>query len=295
MSSQNKDSYYLPSESIFPFWGSVTLFIIAFGAANFLNESPMVPGSVVFMAGMASIATLFFSWFRKVIQESPDYNLEVDKSFRMSMGWFIFSEVMFFAGFFGALYYVRQLAVPWLAETDLLWPGFEGGWPTAGPIGSEHIGIDTAVSNADTEFSHIGPWGLPLLNTALLLTSSITCTIAHHAIVEGNRKKFNIWLGLTWVLGVIFLYYQAQEYIHAYHELGLTLGTGVYGSTFFMLTGFHGFHVAMGTLILFIIWLRSVLKGHFTPERHFAFEAGAWYWHFVDVVWVGLFIFVYIL
>lgn len=295
MSSQNKDSYYLPSESIFPFWGSVTLFIIALGAANFLNESPIVPGSVVFMLGLASIATLFFTWFRKVIQESPDYNLEVDKSFRMTMGWFIFSEVMFFAGFFGALYYVRQLAVPWLADTNLLWPGFEGGWPTAGPAGVEHIGIDTAVSNEDTQFSHIGPWGLPLLNTALLLTSSITCTIAHHAIVQGKKSKFNWWLGATWVLGVIFLYYQAQEYAHAYHELGLTMGTGVYGSTFFLLTGFHGFHVAMGTLILFIVWLRSVIKGHFTPERHFAFESAAWYWHFVDVVWVGLFIFVYIL
>jgi len=294
MSSPNKDSYYLPSESIYPFWGSVTLFLVAFGAANFLNENQIVSGSTVFSLGIISLIALFFIWFRTVIYESPDYNLHVDKSFRMSMGWFIFSEVMFFAGFFGALYYVRQLAVPWLAETDLLWAGFEAGWPTAGPVGQEHIGVDVAVGE-DTEFSHIGPWGLPLLNTALLLTSSVTCTIAHHAIVAGQRTKFNIWLGATWILGVIFLYYQAQEYIHAYHELGLTLGTGVYGSTFFMLTGFHGFHVAMGTLILFIIWLRSVLKGHFTPQRHFAFEAAAWYWHFVDVVWVGLFIFVYIL
>ena len=294
MSSPNKDSYFLPSESIFPFWGSVTLFLIAFGAANFLNENQIVSGSTVFGMGIVSIICLFFIWFRKVIHESPEYNLHVDKSFRMSMGWFIFSEVMFFAGFFGALYYVRQLAVPWLAETDLLWPAYEGGWPTAGPAGADHIGVDTAV-NADGQFAHIGPWGLPLLNTALLLASSVTCTIAHHAIVLGQRAKFNLWLGLTWVLGVIFLYYQVQEYTHAYHELGLTLGTGVYGSTFFLLTGFHGFHVAMGTLILFIIWLRSVTKGHFTPQRHFAFEAGAWYWHFVDVVWVGLFIFVYIL
>ncbi len=294
MSSSNKDSYYLPSESIFPFWGSLTLFIIAFGAANFLNENQIVSGSTVLGLGFLSLFCLFFLWFRTVIYESPEYNLYVDRSFRMSMGWFIFSEVMFFAGFFGALYYVRQLAVPWLAETDLLWPGFEGGWPTAGPTGEQHIGADTAIT-ADGQFAHIGPWGLPLLNTALLLTSSITCTIAHHAIVAGQRTKFNFWLGCTWILGAIFLFYQAEEYIHAYHELGLTLGTGVYGSTFFLLTGFHGFHVAMGTLILFIIWLRSVIKGHFSPERHFGFEAAAWYWHFVDVVWVGLFIFVYIL
>lgn len=294
MSSPSKDSYYLPSESIFPFWGSLTLFVIAFGAANFLNENQLVSGSTVLGLGLLSLFFLFFLWFRAVIYESPDYNLHVDRSFRMSMGWFIFSEVMFFAGFFGALYYVRQLAVPWLAETDLLWPGYEAAWPTAGPIGQEHIGADVAVSS-DEQFAHISAWSLPLLNTALLLASSVTCTIAHHAIVAGQRTKFNFWLGCTWILGAIFLFYQAEEYIHAYSDLGLTLGTGVYGSTFFLLTGFHGFHVAMGTLILFIIWLRSVLKGHFTPERHFGFEAAAWYWHFVDVVWVGLFIFVYIL
>lgn len=291
--ASHKDGYYLPSESPFPLIGSILLFSIAFGAANLLNENQWVNGGAFMIGGIVLILVLFMFWFGKVIAESPDYNLHVDKSFRMSMSWFIFSEVMFFAGFFGALYYLRQLAVPWLAETELLWPGFDGGWPTAGPAGPAAIAPDVPVAG-DTAFSHIGPWGLPLLNTALLLTSSVTCTIAHHAILANKRGALIFWLAVTVALGFIFLFFQAEEYIHAYQDLGLTLGTGVYGSTFFMLTGFHGFHVAMGAIILGIVLIRCI-RGHFTPERHFAFEAGAWYWHFVDVVWVGLFIFVYVL
>jgi len=292
----SQDSYFLPSESHYPFVGSIALFIIAFGGANWLNEDVLVNGKVTMLVGIAAILLLFFFWFGSVIKESPDYNLHVDKSFRMSMTWFIFSEVMFFAAFFGALYYVRQLSVPWLSETDLLWPGFEGGWPTAGPEGAMALAPDVHVDAADhgKVFSHIGPWGLPLLNTLLLLTSSVTCTIAHHAIIANQRGKLIFWLGLTVLLGFVFLFFQAEEYIEAYQAYGLTMGTGVYGSTFFMLTGFHGFHVFMGATILGIVLIRCI-KGDFTPERHFAFEAGAWYWHFVDVVWVGLFIFVYIL
>jgi cytochrome c oxidase subunit 3 len=134
--------------------------------------------------------------------------------------------------------------------------------------------------------------GLPAWNTAILLTSSVTVTFAHHALRAGHRKPLIMWLAATVILGCIFLVLQAEEYIHAYTELGLTMGSGIYGSTFFMLTGFHGFHVTMGTTMLFIILIRSI-KGHFTAEKHFAFEAVAWYWHFVDVVWLGLFIFVY--
>ena len=140
----------------------------------------------------------------------------------------------------------------------------------------------------------IEPWGLPLLNTAILLTSSFTITLAHHALKDGKRLKLIIGTALTVILGALFLYFQAHEYMEAYNELGLTLGSGIYGSTFFMLTGFHGLHVTLGTLMILIMLIR-ILKGHFTPEHHFAFEASAWYWHFVDVIWVGLFIFVYVL
>ena len=164
----------------------------------------------------------------------------------------------------------------------LLWPGFASGWPSNGP------------GDIGGTFQTIPAWGLPLLNTLILLTSGVTVTIAHHALKAGHRKQLLVFLGLTVLLGATFLYFQAEEYIHAYTELNLTLGSGIYGSTFFMLTGFHGAHVTLGTIMLLVIWFRC-LKGHFTGEDHFAFEAVAWYWHFVDVVWLGLFLFVYVL
>jgi cytochrome c oxidase subunit 3 len=209
----------------------------------------------------------------------------VDTSFRFAMGWFIFSEVMFFAVFFGTLFYTRVLVVPWLAgEGDrfftnlLLWPGFENSWPSTGPEG-EHV-------------EKMAAWGLPAVNTAILLLSGVTLTIAHHGLRASHRGVVIFWLAATFLLGFLFLGLQAEEYVHAYTELNLRLDTGIYGSTFFMLTGFHGLHVTLGAIMLLIIWLR-VLRGHFKPDRHFAFEAVAWYWHFVDVVWLGLFFFVY--
>lgn len=291
--SHSPGSYYLPNPSGWPLVGSIGLFSFVLGFALFLNESGAGPWIMAF--GGAVMIFMMAGWFGKVAGESEGgmYNAHVGMSFRMSMLWFIFSEVMFFAGFFGALFYVRQLSVPWLAETDLLWPGFTGGWPTAGPEGAVPIQPDTPVHSAG-EFSTIGPWGIPFWNTAILLSSSVTVTIAHHALKLNERGKLLFWLGLTVFLGFLFLFFQASEYVHAYHELGLTLGTGVYGATFFMLTGFHGAHVTIGGIILLVILCRC-FAGHFSPSNHFAFEAGAWYWHFVDTVWVGLFIFVYIL
>ena len=136
---------------------------------------------------------------------------------------------------------------------------------------------------------------LPLLNTILLLTSSVTVHLAHNALKASNRKLLTIWLSLTLVLGFAFVGFQALEYHEAYTELGLTLAAGIYGSTFFLLTGFHGFHVCLGAVMLTVMFLRATTKGHFTPGDHFGFEAASWYWHFVDVVWVCLFLFVYIL
>ena len=203
------------------------------------------------------------------------------------MFWFIFSEVMFFAAFFGALFYTRNMSVPWLGGDSnnfftnlLLWEGYESTWPTNGP---GEVGGD---------FEVMGPFGLPLINTAILLTSSVTVTIAHHALIAGQRGILKAFLALTFILGFIFVFLQGYEYIHAYEDLNLKLTSGIYGSTFFMLTGFHGMHVTIGAIMLLIIWLR-VMKGHFTATNHFAFEAVAWYWHFVDVVWIGLYVFVY--
>ena len=288
--TQDSSQYYFPHGSKLPFFGSASLFVLMAGAAAMLNGAAI--GSWVLGLGFALLLTLFFLWFGEVIRENQAglYNEQVDRSFRMGMMWFIFSEVMFFAVFFGALFYTRQLAVPWLAGeggkaiTSLLWPGFEAGWPSNGP--------GALGPRDDGTYEIIPAFGLPALNTALLLTSGLTLTIAHHAMKSGHRGILKLFLALTFVLGFIFLSVQVYEYGEAYATHGLQLGTGIYGSTFFMLTGFHGLHVLVGAIMLVVIWLRC-LKGHFTPRQHFAFEAVAWYWHFVDVVWLGLFIFVY--
>jgi len=227
---------------------------------------------------------MLFGWFGAVAHESEGgkYNKQVDSGFRWGMSWFIFSEVMFFAGFFGALFWARVMSVPDLASltsNTYLWPGFSGHWPSAGP-------------GFEETFTPMGAWGLPALNTVLLLSSGVTITLAHWSLIANNRGKLLLWQGLTILLGVAFLICQAIEYSHAYSELNLKLTTGAYGTTFFMLTGFHGFHVTCGAIMLTVIWFRC-LSGHFKPEHHFAFEGVAWYWHFVDVVWLGLFIFVY--
>ncbi|MGI9222486.1 MAG: cytochrome c oxidase subunit 3 [Woeseiaceae bacterium] len=285
--SHADDRYYVPHGSHWPIVGSVGLLFLMVGVSSWLNGADA--GFWVMMAGFAVVIFMLVGWFGTVIGESQGglYNEQVDKSFRMGMFWFIFSEVMFFCAFFGALFYARNMSIPWLGGESnnfftnlLLWSGYESGWPTNGP---GEVGGD---------FKTMGPFGLPLINTAILLTSSVTITIAHHALIAGQRKILSVFLALTFLLGYVFVYLQAVEYIHAYQDLNLKLTSGIYGSTFFMLTGFHGMHVTIGAIMLTIIWLR-VMKGHFAPEKHFAFEATAWYWHFVDVVWVGLYVFVY--
>ncbi|MCP4002001.1 MAG: cytochrome c oxidase subunit 3 [Gammaproteobacteria bacterium] len=281
------NSYYIPHGSHWPLTGSIGLFGIMIGASIWLNGSGI--GPLVLSIGFAVLLFMIFGWFRLVINESEggQYNSEVDTSFRMGMGWFIFSEVMFFAAFFGALFYARGIAVPWLGgdsnnffTNELLWNNFTATWPTNGP------------DDLGGKFETLGPWGIPALNTAILLTSGITLTIAHHALQKGSRGILSMFLAATFILGFIFMGFQAYEYIHAYQELNLTMESGIYGSTFFLLTGFHGLHVTIGATMLVVIWLRC-LRGHFKPDHHFAFEAVAWYWHFVDVVWLFLFIFVY--
>jgi cytochrome c oxidase subunit 3 len=282
-----ENSYYIPHGSRWPAIGTVGLFTIMIGASLWLNGSGV--GPFILAAGFGILLIMLFGWFGQVIRESESgmYNDGVDTSFRMGMGWFIFSEVMFFGCFFGALFYARLISIPWLGGEsnnffthELLWPSFTAAWPSNGP------------ADVGGAFEAMGPWGIPALNTALLLTSGITLTIAHHAMQAGNRGTVKLFLALTFILGFIFMGFQAYEYIHAYHELNLTLESGIYGTTFYMLTGFHGLHVTLGAIMLLIVWLR-LMRGHFTEESHFAFEAVAWYWHFVDVVWLFLFVFVY--
>ncbi len=289
MSTAN-GNYYLPNPSPWPVITSSGLFLLALGFILTMNS--IGAGPWLMLLGAAIIVLMMIRWFGQVIGESEGgiYNAQVDRSFRWGMAWFIFSEVMFFAAFFGALFYVRQFAVQWLGDTDLLWPGYEAAWPTAGPKGPVPVPHDTVPGL--NQFSPMGAWGIPAVNTLILLSSGATVTWAHWGLLKNNRAQLITGLFLTVALGVTFLSLQAYEYIHAYAELGLTLKTGVYGATFFMLTGFHGLHVTMGTIMLIVILGRSIV-GHFRPDHHFGFEAVAWYWHFVDVVWLFLFIFVY--
>ncbi|TQV73758.1 cytochrome c oxidase subunit 3 [Aliikangiella marina] len=313
MSTENEEKYekyYVPEQSPWPIVGAIGLFLLAFGGANFIQNStgkyaPAATdgfsfqvmfsewGWFVFALGLAIMIYMMWSWWKDTIQESMGglYSAQMDRSFRQGMLWFISSEVMFFVAFFGALFYTRVLVMPWLAGEGnnamthaLLYPDFMSHWPMTMLPTDKFEGAREAMGAA----------GLPAINTAILLTSSWTLTIAHHALKDGNRSALLNYTAITALLGIIFLGLQVWEYIHAYNALGLTLGSGIYGSTFFMLTGFHGLHVTIGTIYLIVLTVR-IASGHFTAENHFAYEAGAWYWHFVDVVWLFLFIFVYVL
>ena len=279
--------YYVPHETHWPILGSIGLTLLLGGLAAWLNGHDV--GAMVSLVGVAFTLYMMFGWFGTVIGESEKgfFKDWEDRSFRMGMGWFIFSEVMFFAAFFGALFYARVYSVPWLggegsgaATHAILHDGFSAAWPTNGP------------ANVGGAFEAMGALGLPAINTAILLSSGVTITLAHWALKGGKRGALTLWLTATWALGLLFVALQGVEYYEAYAHMNLTLASGVYGSTFFMLTGFHGFHVTLGALMLIVITLRC-MKGHFTPQHHFGFEGVAWYWHFVDVVWLGLFFFVY--
>jgi cytochrome c oxidase subunit 3 len=284
MSSSN-GGYYLPEPSHWPIVGSIGMFTLLGGFGIYLNGGT----SIGMWIGAAILLVMLFGWFGTVINESESgkYNDQVDMSFRWSMGWFIFSEVMFFAAFFGALFYARMWAVPWLGGSgnnvmtnELLWAGFDAAWPTNGP------------GEVGGPFQTMGAWGIPAINTMILLSSGVTVTWAHWGLKKEDRTQLILGLLATVGLGFLFLGLQFYEYYHAYNDLNLKLTSGMYGSTFFMLTGFHGMHVTLGAIMLTVILLRS-MKGHFTAKHHFGFEAVAWYWHFVDVVWLGLFVFVY--
>ncbi|MBU2223188.1 MAG: cytochrome c oxidase subunit 3 [Gammaproteobacteria bacterium] len=288
------EKYYVPEQSPWPIVGAVALFLIAFGAGHLVNEVTRGKegyGSYLLFAGVATLLFMLVGWFRNVIDESMSglYSKQMDRSFRQGMSWFIFSEVMFFFAFFGALFYARLIAMPWLDGASnnamtaaILWPDFSAHWPMIKTPG----GTETTAM----------PWqGLPLYNTIILLTSSVTLQFAHTAMEQNKRGQLKLMLLLTVLLGATFLVLQGYEYMHAYQELGLKLDSGIYGNTFFLLTGFHGMHVTLGAIFLLVMLLRIVLKNHFTAHKHFAFQAAAWYWHFVDVVWLCLFVFVYVL
>jgi len=310
MSSEG--TYYVPEQSKLPIFASLGLFLTVFGAASWINETSTMgfSGPTIFMVGGLVMAMVLWNWFGTVINENMAglNDAQLKRSYVWGMGWFIFSEVMFFAAFFGALYYIRNISLPELGgdntTNQVLWSGFTESWPlmttpdmavngaAAKVVGP---GINMSGQNVNS-IESLFAW-LPFWNTTVLLISSFTVHFAHTALKKDKKNGlwgFNFWLGVTVLLGIIFLFLQAEEYIHAYHE-NLKIDTGVYGTTFFMLTGFHGAHVTLGTFMLLVMWARSMLKGHFHHDDCFGFESASWYWHFVDVVWVGLFLFVYIL
>ena len=280
--------YYVPGPSRHPAMAALGLFFVIVGAGQWVNSSDW--GKYSLLLGMIIWLTTLYQWFGDAIDESlySQYGARIDNSFRWSMGWFIFSEVMFFGAFFGALWWARVHAVPNLGNEEnlLLWPDFKAAWP------STQAGATASPAGIVEAFTTMGPFWLPTINTALLLTSGLTLTIAHHALRDNNRSKTIMYMWITVLLGVAFLLCQGYEYAHAYADLNLKLSSGIYGSTFYMLTGFHGFHVFLGMLMLLVITLR-LQKGHFTSDSHFGFEGAAWYWHFVDVVWLGLYVLVY--
>jgi cytochrome c oxidase subunit 3 len=273
--SSEHEVYYVPPPSVWPLVGSVALLALASGFVLFLNR--MAAGIYVMALGLAILAVMLIGWFGVVIRESLSgkYAHQVDRSFRWGMVWFIFSEVMFFSAFFGALFYSRQIGVPLLAKAQLVWPGFAAAWPTAGPA------VKSVLTPVDA-------FGIPALNTLILLSSGATVTWAHWGLQKARRNQLKVGLALTILLGVVFVCLQ----IHEYGAAAFSIRDGIYGATFYMLTGFHGFHVMLGAAMLTVILFRAI-AGHFSANRHFAFEAVAWYWHFVDVVWLMLFVFVY--
>ncbi|WP_426173446.1 cytochrome c oxidase subunit 3 [Massilia sp. TWR1-2-2] len=274
--------YFVPGPSKWPMAAGLSLLVTMIGASGWVNDASW--GPILNIGGILATILVLYFWFGDAIGESEagKYGKNVDLSYRWSMSWFIFSEVMFFGAFFGALFYARAISLPWLGDLDhkFIWPDYAAQWGGTGPAGT----VDA--------FQTMGPFPIPTINTALLLLSGVTLTISHHALRAGHRAQTAIWLFATILLGATFMGFQVYEYMHAYSELNLKLTSGIYGSTFFMLTGFHGFHVTLGAIMLSVVLYR-VLKGHFTADNHFGFEGAAWYWHFVDVVWLGLYVVVY--
>jgi cytochrome c oxidase subunit III len=262
--------YHLVDPSPWPAVGGASAFILAIGAVNWMHG-----GNWLIMAlGFALVFYTMFMWWRDVIREAHagDHTPVVSLHLRYGMIMFIASEVMFFVAWFWAFFDASLFTDEAIQASRVAVTG--GVWPPAG----------TKIFD---------PWHLPLVNTLILLTSGTTVTWAHHALLNNDRQGLKWGLIATVALGALFTSVQAYEYAHAQFAFSREGEGNIYGSTFFMATGFHGFHVLIGTIFLLVCLFRA-MKGHFTPQQHFGFEAAAWYWHFVDVVWLFLFSCIYV-
>jgi cytochrome c oxidase subunit 3 len=281
-----RHDYHLVNPSPYPLISSIAAVLLFVGAVIWMKGSfGLAAGTKwVFFLGVAAVLYSMFGWWSQVIKESRagDHTPVVSLGLRYGMVLFIVSEIMFFAAFFWmffemALFNNARELIPPVGN----WTDTAAAWSTWPPAGVETLDA----------------WQLPLLNTVILLLSGTTVTWAHHALQQNDRKGAKIGLALTVGLGILFTAVQAYEYQHILHEnlffSDEAMNSGLYGSIFFMATGFHGFHVLVGTIFLSVCLLR-LIAGQFTPEKHFGLEAAAWYWHFVDVVWLFLFAFVYV-
>jgi len=274
--ARNELHYYVPDPSAYPAVVNAGLFFLALGFVLKLNSLALATPSLL----TGALVTVYgaVAWIGRIIGENETgrYHEWEDRSFRIGMGYFIAAELMFIAAFLAALLYTRGFALPGLHAADLLWPGFEGKWPSSGPAGKP--------------FTPLNAWGVPAVNTLLLLISAATAAWARAGLIKNNRGQMTAGLLLTIVLGATFLVQQLLEYGHAY-DLGVLIGTGAYGTMFYTLTGVHGLHLVFGLVMLLVILFRDLI-GHFTPERHFGLDGVAWYWNFV-VVAPGVLVFVY--
>lgn len=284
----NEHDYHLVDPSPWPAAGALGAFVLAVGAVMyFVDAKDAEPGANawVMAPGFAIVFATMFFWWRDVIKEAHagDHKPVVSIHLRYGMIMFIASEVMFFVAWFWAFFDVSLYpsGVSNVGDT-----ANQVGLTTRDALTGGHWPPKPAEGTFEKTFD---PWGLPLVNTLILLLSGTTVTWAHHALLENDRKGLIQGLALTVFLGALFTALQVYEYGHA----GFTFGGHIYGATFFMATGFHGFHVLVGTIFLAVCLWRA-MKGHFTPKQHFGFEAAAWYWHFVDVVWLFLFACIYV-
>jgi len=264
MAHEKNHDYHILPPSVWPLLTGVSVFVMLFGAVLWMDSSD---SPYIFLMGFSGVVYCMYGWWSEVVVEAHqgDHTPVVSIGLRYGFIMFIMSEIMFFAAWFWSFF--KHAMYPMGPQS----PAIDGQFPPAG--------IET-----------FDPWHLPLINTLILLCSGAAATWAHHALVhEDNREDVKSGLILAVVLGVIFTVFQAYEYSHA----AFGLAGNIYGANFFLATGFHGFHVIIGTIFLFVCYLR-VRRGHFTAERHIGFEAAAWYWHFVDVVWLFLFAAVYV-
>ncbi len=281
MAGAKNHDYHILDPDIWPLIGALSALTSASGLVMLMHADFFGEGwRIVLGLGVAGLIATFFGWFSKIVNEAErgDHTPVVQLHMRYGMILFIASEVMFFVGWFWSWFDFALFPQPIEYLGDGSWQNVVGQDGAAALLSFPPEGIDV-----------LDPFALPLLNTIILLCSGTTVTWAHHCLINGDREGLKKGLWLTIALGVLFSAIQAYEYSHASFGFG-----GVnYSSAFYMATGFHGFHVLIGTIFLAVCQFR-VYKGHFTPRQHFGFEAAAWYWHFVDVVWLFLFISVYV-